>query len=105
MTATTDTPNYTNADHELALTFNLMRDIVVHAIDQVNFTIRNLNTRNTVGMLMQCEDTIVDLMPIVARIAQVYSDYQPVYNQMQFALNAVQIGGDPEQIELVGGAL
>ena len=78
----------------------LIRNIVVHAVDQANFTIRLLNKRSTVHMLMQCEDTLTDLMPIVKMIADDDVNFAHVYGQMSIALNAVQIGGDPEQIIL-----
>jgi hypothetical protein len=78
----------------------LLKSIVEHAIDQANFTIRLLNKRSTVHMLMQCEDTLTDLLPIVKLIADDDVNFEQVYSQMSIALNAVQIGGEPMEIEL-----
>lgn len=78
----------------------LIRDIVVHAVEQANLTIRFLNQRSTVHMLMQCEDTLTDFLPIVQMIAFEHDDYQVQCTQMQKALDAVQVSGEPEQIDL-----
>ncbi len=78
----------------------LILNIVLHAIEQANFTIRLLNKRSTVHMLMQCEDTLTDLLPIVKLIADDDVNFEQVYSQMSIALNAVQIGGEPMEIEL-----
>ncbi|MBH0073864.1 hypothetical protein I6E78_18115 [Pseudoalteromonas sp. NZS127] len=78
----------------------LLLNIVLHAIEQVNFAIRNLNKRSTIGMLMQCEDTLTDLLPIVKMIADDDVNFESVYSQMSIALSAAQIGGEPMEIEL-----
>ena len=51
-------------------------------------------------MLMQCEDTLTDLLPIVKLIADDDVNFEQVYSQISIALNAVQIGGEPMEIEL-----
>ncbi|WP_288987076.1 hypothetical protein [uncultured Pseudoalteromonas sp.] len=78
----------------------LLLNIVLHAVEQVNFTIKNLNKRATIGTLMQCEDTLTDLLPVVQMIAVDHIEYAPVYGQMSIALSAAQIGGEPMEIEL-----
>jgi len=78
----------------------LILNIVEHAIEQANFTIRLFNKRSTVHMLIQCEDTLTDLLPIVKLIADDDVNFEQVYSQMSIALNAVQIGGEPMEIEL-----
>ena len=78
----------------------LILNIVEHAIEQVNFTIRLLNKRSTIGMLMQCEDTLTDLLPIVKMIADDDVNFERVYSLMSIALNAVQTGAEPMEVEL-----
>lgn len=78
----------------------LILNIVEHAIEQANFTIRLLNKRSTVHMLIQCEDTLTDLLPIVKLIADDDVNFERAYSSMSIALNAVQTGGEPMEIEL-----
>lgn len=87
-------------DQDLSKNQQLVKNIVEHAIDQANFTIRNLNKRSTVAMLMECENCLTDLMPVVQLIAVVHIEYAPVYDQMQTALDAAQIHREPTLIEL-----
>ncbi|MBB1432067.1 hypothetical protein [Pseudoalteromonas sp. SG43-4] len=87
-------------DQDLSKNQQLLKSIVNHAIDQANFTIRNLNKRPTVAMLMECENCLTDLMPVVQLIAVDHIEYAPVYDQMQAALDAAQIHGEPALIEL-----
>ncbi|WP_024608335.1 hypothetical protein [Pseudoalteromonas sp. TAB23] len=87
-------------DQDLFKKQNLVRNIIEHAIDQANFTIRNLNKRPTVAMLMECENCLTDLMPVVQLIAVDHIEYAPVYDQMQSALDAAQIHGEPKIIEI-----
>lgn len=87
-------------DQDLSKNQQLLKSIVNHAIDQGNFTIRNLNKRPTVAMLMECENCLTDLMPVVQLIAVDHIEYAPVYDQMQAALDAAQIHGEPALIEL-----
>ena len=87
-------------DQDLSKNRELLRNIVSHAVEQANFTIRCLNKRSTVHMLMQCEDTITDLLPIVKLIAEADWDYVGVCDQMKNALDAAQVGGEPQLIEL-----
>ena len=87
-------------DQDLSKNQQLLKSIVNHAIDQANFTIRNLNKRPTVAMLMECENCLTDLMPVVQLIAVDHIEYAPVYDQMKTALDAAQIHGEPALIEL-----
>ncbi|TMO02905.1 hypothetical protein [Pseudoalteromonas sp. S558] len=87
-------------DQDLTKNQQLLKNIVEHAIDQANFTIRNLNKRPTVCMLMECENCLTDLMPVVQLIAVDHIEYAPVYDQMQSALDAAQIHGEPKIIEI-----
>ena len=87
-------------DQDLFKKQNLVRNIIEHAIDQANFTIRNLNKRPTVAMLMECENCLTDFLPIVRMIVDVHDVYAPVYDQMQSALDASQIHEEPALIEL-----
>ena len=87
-------------DQDLSKNQQLVKNIVEHAIDQANFTIRNLNKRPTVAMLMECENCLTDLMPVVQLIAVAHIEYAPVYDQMQTALDAAQIHREPTLIEL-----
>ncbi|MEL0655776.1 hypothetical protein V6257_12085 [Pseudoalteromonas issachenkonii] len=87
-------------DQDLSKNQQLLKSIVEHAIDQANFTIRNLNKRPTVAMLMECENCLTDLMPVVQLIAVDHIEYAPVYGQMQTALDAAQIHGEPKIIEI-----
>ncbi|ATG57905.1 MULTISPECIES: hypothetical protein [Pseudoalteromonas] len=87
-------------DQDLFKKQNLVRNIIEHAIDQANFTIRNLNKRPTVAMLMECENCLTDFLPIVRMIVDVHDVYAPVYDQMQSALDAAQIHEEPALIEL-----
>lgn len=87
-------------DQDLSKNQQLVKNIVEHAIDQANFTIRNLNKRPTVAMLMECENCLTDLMPVVQLIAVDHIEYATVYDQMQTALDAAQIHGEPALIEL-----
>lgn len=77
----------------------LVRNIVLHAIDQVNFTLKNLGKRPTFAMLMECENCLTDFMPVVKLIADDYIEYAPVYDQMTSVLEAVQIHEDAALIE------
>jgi hypothetical protein len=87
-------------DQDLFKKQNLVRNIIEHAIDQANFTIRNLNKRPTVAMLMECENCLTDFLPIVRMIVDVHDVYAPVYDQMRSALDAAQIHEEPALIEL-----
>ena len=87
-------------DQDLFKKQNLVRNIIEHAIDQANFTIRNLNKRPTVAMLMECENCLTDFLPIVRMIVDVHDVYAPIYDQMQSALDAAQIHEEPALIEL-----
>ena len=78
----------------------LVKNIIEHAVDQANFTIRNLAKRPTVGMLMECENCLTDLIPIVRMIVDVHDVYAPVYDRMSETLDAVQRGADFDLIEL-----
>lgn len=90
-----------NAIKDQAISKNqkLLLNIVLHAVEQVNFTIKNLNKRATIGTLMQCEDTLTDLLPVVQMIAVDHIEYAPVYGQMAAALDAAQVHGEPELIQ------
>ncbi|MEL0639079.1 hypothetical protein V6260_00470 [Pseudoalteromonas aliena] len=87
-------------DQDLFKKQNLVRNIIEHAIDQANFTIRNLNKRPTVAMLMECENCLTDFLPILRMIVDIHDVYAPVYDQMQIALDAAQIHGEPKIIEI-----
>jgi len=87
-------------DQDLFKKQNLVRNIIEHAIDQANFTIRNLNKRPTVAMLMECENCLTDFLPILRMIVDMHDVYAPVYDQMQTALDAAQIHGEPKIIEI-----
>ena len=93
-------------DQDLFKKQNLVRNIIEHVIDQANFTICNLAKRPTVGMLMECENCLTDLLPIVKMITDVHDVYAPVYDRMSETLDAVQCGADFDliEIELDGGA-
>ena len=86
-------------DQDLSKNQQLLRNIVLHAVDQANFTIRNLNKRSTVAMLMECENCLTDFMPVVQMIAVDHIEYAPVYDQMATALDAAQVHGEPALIE------
>lgn len=88
-------------DQDLSKNQRLISNIVHHAVEQANFTIRLLNQRSTVHMLMQCEDTITDLLPIIELVSEDHAEFAPVYDQMKQALVAAQMGGDPQEIEQV----
>ena len=91
-------------DQDLSKNQQLLRNIVLHAVDQANFTIRNLNKRSTIALLMECENCLTDFMPVIKLIADEHIEYAPVYDQMATALDAAQIHGEPELIDLDGGA-
>lgn len=87
-------------DQDLSKNQQLLRNIVLHAVDQANFTIRNLSKRSTVAMLMECENCLTDLMPIIKLIAAAHIEYAPVYDRMSETLDAVQCGVDFDVIEI-----
>ncbi|WP_199525239.1 hypothetical protein [Pseudoalteromonas sp. bablab_jr011] len=91
-------------DQDLSKNQQLLRNIVLHAVDQANFTIRNLAKRPTVVMLMECENCLADFMPVIKFIAADHIEYVPIYDQMAMALDAAQIHGEPELIDLDSGA-
>ncbi|WP_064435934.1 hypothetical protein [Pseudoalteromonas neustonica] len=86
-------------DQDLYKNQQLIIKIVLHVVDQVNFTIRNLNKRPTVAMLMECENCLTDFMPVVQMIVVDHTEYAPVYDQMATALDAAQVHGEPALIE------
>lgn len=86
-------------DQDLSKNQQLVKSIINHAIDQANFTIRNLNKRPTVAMLMECENCLTDFMPVVKFIADDHIEYAPIYDQMCAAIDAVQMGEDLVEIE------
>ncbi|MCO7206581.1 hypothetical protein [Pseudoalteromonas sp. CnMc7-37] len=86
-------------DQDLSKNQRLVRNIVLHAVDQVNFTLKNLGKRPTFAMLIECENCLTDLMPVIKLIADDYIEYAPVYDQMTNALEAVQIHEDVCLIE------
>ena len=49
-------------------------------------------------MLMQCEDTITDLLPIIEMVSEDHAEFAPVYDQMKQALVAAQMGGIPKKL-------
>lgn len=65
-------------DQDLSKNQQLLRNIVLHAVDQANFTIRNLAKRPTVVMLMECENCLTDFMPVIKLIADEHIEYAPV---------------------------
>ncbi|PKH91405.1 hypothetical protein CXF76_11580 [Pseudoalteromonas sp. 78C3] len=77
----------------------LVKNIVEHAVEQANFTIKNLGKRSTVAMLMECENCLTDFMPVVKLIADDYIEYVPIHDQMCAAIDAVQVGKDLVEIE------
>jgi hypothetical protein len=87
-------------DQDLSKNQQLLRNIVLHAVDQANFTIKNLAKRPTVAMLMECENCLTDFMPVIKLIADEHIEYAPVYDQMATALDAAQIHGEPVLIEI-----
>ncbi|MBB1333884.1 MULTISPECIES: hypothetical protein [unclassified Pseudoalteromonas] len=93
-------------DQDLFKKQNLVRNIIEHVIEQANFTIRNLAKRSTTGMLIECENCLTDLLPIVKMIVDVHDVYAPVYDRMSETLDAVQRGCDFDiiEIDLDGGA-
>lgn len=93
-------------DQDLTKNQQLLRNIVLHAVDQANFTIKNLAKRPTVAMLMECENCLTDLMPVVQLIAVDHIEYAPIYDRMSETLDAVQRGCDFDliELELDGGA-
>ncbi|WP_440056110.1 hypothetical protein ACSLBF_08155 [Pseudoalteromonas sp. T1lg65] len=88
-------------DQDLSKAQRLISNIVNHAVEQANFTIRLLNQRSTIHMLMQCEDTLTDLIPIIEMISEEHAEYSLIYDQMKTALNAAQMGGEPLSIEQI----
>lgn len=92
-------------DQDLSKTQRLISNIVHHVIEQANFTIRLFNQRSTVHMLIQCEDTLTDLLPIIEMIAEEHAEFTTIYDQMNLALNATQMGGEPLQIEHIEEAI
>jgi len=84
----------------------LVKNIVEHAIDQANFTIKNLSKRPTIAMLMECENCLTDFMPVVKLVAEDYIEYAPIYDRLSETLDAVQRGCDFDliELELDGGA-
>jgi hypothetical protein len=91
-------------DQDLYKNQQLLRNIVLHAVDQANFTIRNLNKRSTIALLMECENCLTDFMPVIKFIADEHIEYAPIYDQMAMALDAAQVHGEPELIEFEGDA-
>lgn len=93
-------------DQDLTKNQQLLRNIVLHAVDQANFTIKNLAKRPTVAMLMECENCLTDLMPVVQLIAVDHIEYAPIYDRLSETLDAVQRGADFDliELELDGGA-
>ena len=86
-------------DQDLSKNQCLVRNIVLHAVDQVNFTLKNLGKRPTFAMLIECENCLTDLIPVIKLIVDDYIEYVPVYYQMTSALEAVQIHEDVSLIE------
>jgi len=86
-------------DRDLSKNQRLVDNIVLHAIDQVNFTVRNLGKRPTFAMLIECENCLTDFMPVIKLIVDDYPEYAPVYDQMTSALEAVQVHEDVSTIE------
>jgi len=86
-------------DQDLSKNQLLVKNIVEHAVDQANFTIKSLSKRPTVAMLMECENCLTDFMPVVKFIADDHIEYAPIYDQMCAAIDAVQMGEDLVEIE------
>ena len=87
-------------DQDLSKNKQLVKNIVVHVLDQANFTIKNLAKRPTVTMLMECENCLTDLMPVVKLIANDHIEYAPFYDRLSETLDAVQRGADFDLIEI-----
>lgn len=86
-------------DRDLSKNQRLVDNIVLHAIDQINFTIRNLGRRPSFAMLMECENCLIDFMPVMKLIVDDYPEYAHVYDKMASVLEAVQIHEDVSTIE------
>ncbi|KZY46733.1 hypothetical protein A3733_36520 [Pseudoalteromonas shioyasakiensis] len=86
-------------DRDLSKNQRLIDNIVLHAIDQVNFTVRNLGKRPTFAMLIECENCLTDFMPVIKLIVDDYPEYAHVYEKMASVLEAVQVHDDLSLIE------
>ncbi|MBD1582781.1 hypothetical protein [Pseudoalteromonas sp. S16_S37] len=89
-------------DQDLCKKRDLNTEIVVHIIEQANFTIRNLSKRATVAMLIECENCLSDFLPILKLIAKQQSVFTHVLHQMNCALEAVQLGVPAIEINFSG---
>lgn len=87
-------------DQDLSKNQILVRKIVMHAVDQVNFTIRNLLKRSTVSMLIECENSLTDFMPVIKLITEDHIEYDYIYDQMCAVLDAVQTGQDRDLVKI-----
>lgn len=86
-------------DRDLSKNQRLVDNIVLHAVDQINFTVRNLGKRPSFAMLMECENCLIDFMPVIKLIVDDYPEYAHVYEKMASVLEAVQIHEDVSTIE------
>ena len=86
-------------DRDLSKNQRLVDNIVLHAVDQINFTVRNLGKRPSFAMLMECENCLIDFMPVIKLIVDDYPEYAHVYDKMASVLEAVQIHEDVSTIE------
>lgn len=91
-------------DQDLSKNRELLRNIVSHAVEQANFTIKNLAKRQTVSMLMECENCMSDLLPVVTMIAMEHEEFAEIQNQMTTVLEAIQQGNEFAEIEFSLGA-
>ena len=87
-------------DQDLSKNNDLLENILVHIVDQANFTIANLRKRKTIGRLMECENCLTDMLPIVKLVAENDLGYTYVYEAMKQALCAAQTGQAIEDIPL-----
>ena len=86
-------------DRDLSKNQRLVDNIVLHAVDQINFTVRNLGKCPSFAMLMECENCLIDFMPVIKLIVDDYPEYAHVYDKMASVLEAVQIHEDVSTIE------
>ena len=85
-------------DQDLFKKHDLAAKIVTQAIEAANEAINLFNKRSSRAMLIHCEETLLELLPIIKIVAEDNARYQGKLIRFKQVLDAVQLGYDIQPI-------
>ena len=85
-------------DQDLPKKHDLATKILIQAIESANESISIFKKRSTIAMLISCEETLLELIPMVEIVANENPRYRGKLIRFKKTLEAVQLGSDVELI-------